>query len=339
VRGLICRGLRLWTVAGLSAAAAICLLPTAVRAESAPTQTTLNATTRQVSGRTKATLQIAVASDDATAATGAVSIYDSGKLVAGAVLADGTATADVSLPSGTHNLTAVYAGDTTHTSSTSLASAVPAATTTSTPSFTLGLTPISPTSFPMTLTAGAAGTVTVTVTPENNSTLSAPMTVTLSCSGLPDNSSCTFSPTSVQILSTTASSCTTATSSTCPPTATMTLQTQAQGTASNKSPSRPGKGSNVVTWAILLPGMLGLGGLAWSARRKLWLSRMMLIAAIAVFVSLGLSGCNPQYNYYHHAPDANYPTPSGSYTITVTGQSSDGLTATTANTTFVLTVK
>lgn len=319
-------------------AAAICLLPTVVRAESATTQTTLSATTSQVSGRTRAKLQIAVAADDSTTANGAVTIYDKGKAVGGAVLSSGTATANVQLSSGSHNLTAVYAGDSTHATSSSTPSAVAADTTSTTPSFTLNLTAVSPSSFPMTLTAGQSGTATVTVVPENNSALTAPMFVTLSCSGLPDNSSCSFSPTSVEILATTASSCTTSTSSTCPPTTTMTLQTQAKGTAGSSKLNAPSKPGSAITWA-LLPGLLSLGGLAWSARRKLWLSRMLLIAAVAVVVSFGLSGCNPQYDYYHHSPDANYATPAGSYTITVTGQSSDGITATTSNTTFVLTVE
>lgn len=320
-------------------AAAICLLPTVVRAESATTQTTLSATTSQVSGRTKAKLQIAVAADDSSTANGAVTIYDKGKAVGGAVLSSGTATAEVQLAEGNHSLTAVYAGDSTHASSSSTPSAVAASTTSTTPSFTLNLTAVSPSSFPMTLTAGASGTATVTVVPANNSSLTAPMFVTLSCSGLPDNSSCTFSPTSVEILATTAASCTTSTSSTCPPTSTMTIQTQAKGTAGSSKLNAPSKPGSAITWAVLLPGVLSLGGLAWSARRKLWLRRMLLIAAVAVVVSFGLSGCNPQYDYYHHSPDANYATPAGSYTLTVTGQSSDGITATTANTTFVLTVQ
>lgn len=340
MRGLICRSLRLWIVAGLGLAAAISLLPAAARAESATTQTTLSATTRQVSGRTKATLQIDVASDDATVASGAVSIYEGSKLVGAAVLSSGTATADVALSSGTHTLSAVYSGDTMHASSTSAARAVAATSTTTTPSFTLSLTAVSPSSFPITLKAGAAGTITMTVTPENNSSLSAPMTVTPSCSGLPDETTCAFSPTTVQILSTTATSCTTSTDATCPPTSTMTLQTMATSTTRLMKPYQPakGSGSGAITWAILLPGMLGLGGLAWGARRKLWLSRILLIAALAVMVSFGLSGCNPQYNYYHHSPDANTGTPTGTYTVTVTGQSQNGVTAVTNSTTMVLVV-
>ena len=60
----------------------------------------------------------------------------------------------------------------------------------------------------MTLTPGQTGTALITVMPENNSSLTAPMFVTLSCSGLPNETSCTFTPESVQILATTPASCT-----------------------------------------------------------------------------------------------------------------------------------
>jgi hypothetical protein len=53
---------------------------------------------------------------------------------------------------------------------------------------------------------------------------------------------------------------------------------------------------------------------------------------------LGTTGCNPQYNYYHHGPSQNLPTPAGSYTLLVTAQSSNGVTAVTQSTTMGLTV-
>jgi len=85
--------------------------------------------------------------------------------------------------------------------------------------------------------------------------------------------------------------------------------------------------------------MLGLGGLAWGARRRRWISRASLLALLAVVTVLGTTGCNPRYYYYNHGPDTNLPTPSGSYTITITGQSSNGITAVTNSTTLALTVQ
>lgn len=114
----------------------------------------------------------------------------------------------------------------------------------------------------------------------------------------------------------------------------MILQTQASGTARNAAPV-----SGTVAWALLLPGMIGLGGIAWGVRRRRWIGRLSLIALLALVVSFGATGCNPRYGYYHHSPDTNVATPSGSYTVKVTGQSSNGITAITSSTTFALTVE
>ena len=167
------------------------------------------------------------------------------------------------------------------------------------------------------------------------------MFVTLSCSGLPNQASCNFSPDNLQILSTTQTSCPSGSApSTCPPVATMTLQTVSAGTVGSlHGASRPGKGSGPAEWAILLPGVLGLGGLAWGTRRRAWLSRLALIAIVGLVTTLGTTACNPHYYYYNHGPPNNLPTPSGTYTVTVTGQTSNGISAITQNTTFVLTVQ
>jgi len=329
VRGMIRRSLRPEAVAGLGIALAMSVFAPVVSASTVSTETTLSVSTQDQGSRTKATLSVNVAGKDGSAATGAVAIQENGKTVASVALdSTGQGTANVTLPAGAHNLRAVYAGDSSHTTSASAQQGVTAMAS-ATPTYTLSLTAVSPSSFPMTLTAGSAGTVKVTVVPANNSSLTAPMFVTLSCSGLPDQSSCSFSPATVEILSTT----TTATA----PTATMVVQTQASGTAKNVAPA--GKHSSTVAWAILLPGMVGLGGLAFGARRRRWLSRLALLGFVALVTTLGTTGCNPQYGYYHHGPDVNLPTPAGSYTITVTGQSSDGITSSNSSTTMALVVQ
>ena len=91
--------------------------------------------------------------------------------------------------------------------------------------------------------------------------------------------------------------------------------------------------------AFLVPGALALGGLAWGARRRPWLNRLSLLALLGLVTMLGTTACNPRYDYLNHGPPPNPATPAGTYTITVTAQTSNGVTAITNNTTFALTVQ
>jgi hypothetical protein len=85
--------------------------------------------------------------------------------------------------------------------------------------------------------------------------------------------------------------------------------------------------------------MLGLGGLAWGLRRRKWLNRVALIALVGLVTALGTTACNPRYYYEHHGPPTNPATPSGTFNVTVTAQSSNGIAATTNSATLVLTVQ
>jgi hypothetical protein len=118
----------------------------------------------------------------------------------------------------------------------------------------------------------------------------------------------------------------------------MLLQTSAEVTTRLVRPAHSGIESGPVAWAILLPGALGLGGLAWGARRRRWLQRLSLLALIGLVTALGTTACKPLYNYYQHGPPHPPATPNGTYTVTVTAQSTNGVTAITYNTTMVLTV-
>jgi hypothetical protein len=88
--------------------------------------------------------------------------------------------------------------------------------------------------------------------------------------------------------------------------------------------------SSSVAWAFLLPGAFALGGLAWSARRRPWLNRLALVCLVALVTLLGTTACNPRYDYYNHGPPIPPATPAGTYTVTITGQSSNGVTAVTS---------
>jgi hypothetical protein len=320
VTGFLRRGLRLQLVAALSIALAVPAL--ALAAENAPrlpTQTALAVHSFNQNGHTRATLNVTVTGEDGRPATGVVVISDSGTQAAGAALdTTGKATLVVSLPEGDHSLTAAYTGDATHLESTSDAAGTQA-TGGTTPNFGITVSPVS-----LSLTPGQTGTVTASVTPENSAALTSPMFVTLSCSGLPDQASCTFTPENIEIL----------------PGATaaipipMVVVTQAAGgTAASLRRSNP------VAWAFLLPGALALGGLAWSARRRPWLNRLALLALVAFVTLLGTTACAPRYDYYNHGPPIPPATPAGNYNVIVTAQSSNGVTAITNNANLALTVQ
>jgi hypothetical protein len=92
-----------------------------------------------------------------------------------------------------------------------------------------------------------------------------------------------------------------------------------------------------VNWALLMPGALGLMGLAW--RRRKGLGRLSVLVLLGLVTMLGTTACNPRYNYFNHGPPAIPATPTGTYTLTVTAQSNNGITAITHTTTMVLTVQ
>jgi len=258
-------------------------------------------------------------------ASGAVTITDSGHTLAGAALnAKGEARLVLDLPAGDHSLSAVYSGDATHRASVSEVSPVHALTS-GTPDFAITIAPAT-----LSLTAGNTGQITASIAPVNSSALTAPMFVTLSCSGMPDESSCVFTPENIEIQP----------NGTAPVTSTMGIITQKASSLTYpkmRQDMRPG--SSPVALAILLPGAFSLGGIAFALRRRAWLQRLSLVALLALVATLGATACNPRYDYLNHGPPINPATPSGTYTIDVTAQSSNGVTATTHFTTLALTVK
>jgi len=98
------------------------------------------------------------------------------------------------------------------------------------------------------------------------------------------------------------------------------------------------RGAQPVALALLLPGALVLGGIAFCARRSRFLSRLVLLGLVAFVSVLGTVACSPLYNYHNHGPPKNLPTPAGSYTVIIAAQSSNGVTATTHTTTIAMTV-
>jgi len=334
VRGIVRRGLRLELVAGLGIALAVPAL--AAPAGEATTTTLTAPQTAQITQSDAQTCSLTSFSVSVTSATGVpdgtVSIEDGTVSLASADLdSSGKASFQFALKDGVHSLSVVYAGNASFNGSAS----APASVTISNQcdsSYVVTVTNLTPTSAAntLTLTPGQAGTGTIMVTPSQEfvSTLTTPAFVNISCSGLPDQASCIYTPESVEILP----------DQNAAVTSSMVLQTYAASNTSASPATRPGKDASPIAWAFLLPGALGLGGLAWGARHRRWLSRLSLLALVCLVTLVGTTGCNPRYSYEHHGPVPNPPTPAGTYTVTVTAQSNNGVTAITQNTTFVLTV-
>jgi hypothetical protein len=307
----------------------------AAHAQSVNTTTALTAQSSAASSCSLTSLAVTVTGNTGTPA-GTVAIEDDAgsgttTLASATLSSSGQASFSFALAKGSHSLSAVYAGNTTFIGSTSLPAAVDVSSQCDA-SFVVTLSSLTPSATAantLNLTAGQTGTGTVTITPLQTyvSTLTAPAFVTISCSGLPDQATCNFTPEKIEILPLQNAGSTSL----------MEIQTVAASTTSVSPASRPGKGPSPIAWAFLLPGALGLGGLAWGARRR-WLSQLSLMALIGLVTLLGATGCNPRYDYQHHGPGPNSATPAGTYTIKVTAQSSDGVSAVKDSTTFVLVV-
>ena len=284
------------------------------------TQTTLLVDTRNLNGRTEANVFVAVSGADGLPATGSVSILDHGKPLAGFTLnPQGQVTEVLDVAPGNHDLTAVYAGDASHFTSKSDTRPI-AADTTATPGFTVSIAPAT-----LSLAQGQSGSAVVSVTPVNAASLATPMFVTISCSGLPDQSTCTFTPENIEIpIGATAA----INSSMVLATATGTLT--GSGALVRREP-------HPIAFA-LLPGALLLAGFAFSVRRRRFLIRIALLGLVALVSVFGATACSPLYNYRNHGPTHNLPTPAGSYTVKIAAQSSNGVTANTEFTSLALTV-
>jgi hypothetical protein len=248
--------------------------------------------------------------------TGAVTLMDGERVLAGAATKDGAAEFSVNLTGGAHELKAVYEGDEEHQASASEALKFHTENST-TPTYALSLNPAS-----LTLTAGQAGDSAVTLTPSNNGATTGPTFFTLSCSGLPANSSCYFTPSTIQIPA----------GSNAPASSNLTLQTQAASGALHN----PFNTSQGIALAILLPGIFALG---FFGRKRSSFTRLMMLGVVVFTASVAFTGCGALYQYHNHGPPKNPATPSGTYTILITAQTNNGVVATSVNTTFALTVK
>ena len=266
------------------------------------------------------TAQVSPASGSIVA-TGTVTFKD-GSTALGTGTLDGTGKVTYvtsALTVSTHSITAVYGGDTGNNSSTSAALTI--TITAAAPDFTLSLTATSGNASLKQINAQATplvrlATTTATVTPLNDFNAA----TTFSCSGLPSNSTCAFSPATL-------------TPSGSPITSTVTITTDVvkanliQGVVSSnttnsnparKSPFLPVGGSAIVLGLLCCTGFGG-----HKALRNL--TRCLVAFFTLATLTLSITGCGD-------TPVVK--TPAGTYNVVVTATAG----ATIHNATYTLTV-
>jgi Bacterial Ig-like domain (group 3) len=214
------------------------------------------------------------------------------------VQADGSATLTVpALTAGAHSVRAVYNGTQTAASSTSEAAEVTSEA--SAPDFSLSATPTT-----LNLTAGAQGTVAITVAPGAGFS----NYVALSCAGLPLFTTCNFLPSNVDVAGVNGLS-------------TMTLNTTAPS-GGGQTLLRQDRG---LVYCFLLPGALGLAGLAFGRNRGLRTLAMLCVVGSLIG---GAGSCAQRYRYLNYGPSANPGTPAGQSIIRIYGTAVNGALST-----------
>jgi len=262
----------------------------------APTSTSLTAAPNPADLNQQVTITAAVSSPAASApaVSGSVTFYDGSTSLASAqVTAAGTASLTASFSVvGVHNLTAVYAGNADFSSGTS---AVLKETITE-GDFSINVLPGSATVY-----TGVSAAVQVSVTGLQG--FNQPLALT--CSGLPANATCTFTPASLP---------------------------DGQGAANlviqTSAPQQAGTGS--VSSSAALFGALTLLLLPGWRRRRSFLARVSAVL-LALAVGIGMTGCA--------TPSITGGTPPGAYQVAVTAATTGPATALAHSAVVTLTVK
>ena len=282
------------------------------------TQTQLTSTFAHTATGTRANFVIHVSPEGGAGnASGVVTLMDGTRDIGSAVLnADGDATLSASgLAAGEHSIHAVYNGTDTLAGSLSAEAQVVAEATGGTPTFTATAgTPVTATSpkplTTATVSQGGTATFIVTLTPVNGFS----NYVTLSCSGLPADTACTFLPVNVLV------------SGTAPTTSVLSVETFGPTTINSMV-----RGRSSMVYAFLFPGVLAMAGLGMRRRPDAWKNAGLLLLIFAgLGVTVGtMSGCSQRYHYLNKSPVPSPGTAYGPFGFVIEAQATSGVTVTT----------
>ncbi len=307
-----------WCMVFLGMAAAG-LTRSATAAEStATTRTTLTVATDSRGPRTRATLTAHVEAPNDGARPSGVVTFRAEETDLGSAFLDGEGNATLltdGLSAGNHQIVALYRGQgqeaaqEAYAVSTSEAQPVHANATT-VAGYTVGASPSS-----LSIAAGGFISSVVTVTPNNGFN----GYVSLSCIGLPINTSCTFTPVSVS-----ASCVSSGGAQTCTP-GTSVIQIQTLAPSPANGALRIQEDAGLPRYAFVFPVLFGLAGLGARKRRGF---RNLALGMLVFTCMLGMTSCAQRYRYLNHGPPANPGSPAGNYTVTIEAASSTGAVTT-----------
>jgi subtilase family serine protease len=247
-----------------------------------PSSTSLSASAPQIIQGINETFTVTVLP---SAATGTVTLSTNGSALGTAKVSGGSATfSTTALPPGTNSVIATYNG-------IFATSASPAVSVTVTPpSYTLSSSVAT-----VAVIAGTSGQAALTITPGNNF----PQSITFTCTGLPAESSCIFSPTSVT-----------------PNGAAVTDSLSIKTTAPTAQLNSPFEGGGQIFYAVLLPGVLGIVVSGGSRNRVVRGMRLLSLMVVLGFSTLWLGACG------NSSTTKDPGTPKGTSPVIVTATTS-----------------
>src|SRR5882762_4588001 len=272
------------------------------------TTTALTVSTPQANAGTTVTFTARVSPTSGSATPTGTVAFSNGSALGSASLSSGSATFTTSsLATGTYSVTAAYGGDANFATSSSAAGALTVV------DFT-----ITPGQSSLTVARGQMVQQNLTITPAPLANFDP--TVTFACSGLPTESTCTFSPSSVTPNG--AAATTTVSIHTMAPTAMLEW----------------GSGSAGLFYAVFLPGFMGIVFLHRNKKKRLAGSaRVLGLVCILTLSTAWWTACGSS-SRSGGGSTSNPGTPVGSSTVTITATSS-GTSPITKQVTITLTVQ